>query len=141
MAAADRRVGICLDENCGRQIAPVLRALRAVPHPDIHDAREIDLGGTSDQVLMITLGQRGYAALITRDSSILRAALHRDAWRQSGLSLFVLDKKWGNLSLFEQARRLIWWWPELVRRSGDGEAWLVSAETPGHGIKPLFGAE
>lgn len=105
--AAPSRVGFCLDEACGRPLAGVLRALRAPGAPDIQDVRELGLHGTSDDILMIELGRRNFAALITRDSRILKAAMRRDAWQHSGLTLFILSGKWGNLDLFEQSRRLI----------------------------------
>jgi hypothetical protein len=132
MAAAGR-IGFCIDEACGRQIAAILRNLRAPGGPDIHDAREIGLGGVADDILMIELGKRGFTALVTRDSRILNASIRRDAWLQSGLTLFVLDGKWGSLTLFEQARRMIWWWPSWIAASAEGPqgaAWRVAPDPP-----------
>ena len=86
MAAAGR-VGFCTDEACGRQIAGILRNLRAPGAPNIRDARELGLGGASDEALMAELGRRGFAALVTLDSRILSAAMRRAAWQQSGLTL------------------------------------------------------
>lgn len=139
MAAASR-VGFCIDEACGRPIADILRTLRAPIGPDIHDVREIGLGGVADDILMIELGKREFIAFVTRDSRILNAAIRRDAWLHSGLTLFVLDGKWGSFSLFEQARRMIWWWPSWVARSAEapqGAAWRVAPDPPK--ITRIFG--
>jgi hypothetical protein len=125
-------VGFCFDEACGRQIAGVLRTLRAPGGPIIQDVREIGLGGVADEILMMELRHLGFVAMVTRDSRILNAAIRRDAWLRSGLSLFVLDGKWGALSLFEQGRRIIWWWPSLVTHAGEmpGAAWQVGIHYP-----------
>ena len=139
--AAPGRLGTCLDEACGRPMAAVLRTLRAPGSPDIHDVREIGLAGASDEVLMRELGQRGYAAMVTRDSSILNASLRRAAWRDSGLTLFVLTGKWGNLSLFDQARHLLWWWPTFASRVADGphgSAWRIAPEMTASHIVRIF---
>ena len=119
MASASR-VGFCLDEACGRRVAEVLRAFRAPGAPHIKDARELGLSGATDEILMRDLGKQGVAAMITLDSRILNASLRRAAWRDSGLTLFVLDGKWGNLPLFEQVRRLMWWWPFFASKVSDG---------------------
>lgn len=135
------RVGVCLDEACGRQLAAIMRGLRAPGAPEIHDVREIGLDGVADDVLMIELGKRGFAGFVTRDSRILKAAIRRDAWRRSALTLFVLDGKWGSLLLFEQARRLIWLWPELMKRQADGPqgaAWRVAPDASASGIVRIF---
>jgi hypothetical protein len=75
--AQARRVGICLDESCGRPLAGVLRDLRAPGSPHIEDIREIGLGEVADDVLLMELGKRGFAALVTLDSRMLSAALRR----------------------------------------------------------------
>ena len=129
--ATTGRIGFCIDEACGRRIAPILRELRAPAAPEIHDIRELNLGGASDEVLMAELARLRFAALVTLDSRILNAAIRRAAWQRSGLTLLVLDGKWGNLPLFDQAQRLIWWWPDLVAKVGDGPqgaAWRIAPD-------------
>jgi hypothetical protein len=118
-----------------------MRALRAPGAPQIHDVRELGLHGMADEVLMIELGKLGYAGFVTRDSRILNAAIRRDAWLHSGLTLFVLDGKWGSLLLFEQARRLIWCWPELIKRQTEGPqgaAWKVAPDPSPSSIVRIF---
>ena len=134
-------VGICVDEAFGPVLAPYLRRLRAPGAPGISDSWELDLVGTSDEVLLYQLGQRGFAALVTRDSKMLSATVRRDVWRSSGLSVFLCDGKWGNLKLFELARRLIWHWPAIVtqaREGPQGGAWRVSIEHRAGGLERVL---
>ena len=140
--ATPGRVGFCLDEACGRPLAGVLRALRAPGTPNIQDVWELGLHGTADDILMIELGRRNFAALVPRDSRILNASVRRDAWQQSGLTLFVLTGKWANLDLFDQSRRLIWWWPLLTAQTDDGPqgaAWQVAPDLSEKNIVRIFG--
>lgn len=139
--AALARAGFCIDESLGNKLAPVLRQLRAPGSPPIRDVWDEGLAGTSDEVLLKTLGDRGFAALVTRDSSMLSAAARRAAWRSSGVSVFMTDGKLGNLSLFEQARRLLWWWPAVAGQAQagpQGGAWRISAELVPSGIQQVF---
>jgi hypothetical protein len=135
------RVGFCIDESLGNALAPILRQLRAPGAPLIRDVWDEDLVGTSDEVLLSALGERGFAALVTRDSHMLSAAARRAAWRGSAVSVFLADGKWGNLSRFEQGRCLLWWWPAIVRqgRAGpQGGAWRISAELVSDGLRQVF---
>lgn len=138
---ATGRVGICIDELLGRCIASILRQLGAPGTPNIQDIRDLALAETSDEVLLRDLGRLGFAAIVTKDSSMLSASVRRAAWRLSGISVFLCDGKWGNLSLFQQARRLIWWWPELVEQASagpQGGAWRIPAEWKPNGLQQVF---
>jgi hypothetical protein len=135
------RVGICLDEAMGHPLAEILLRLRAPAAPDIHDVQGLGLRETTDEVLLAELGRRHFAALVTRDSSMLAASIRRDAWRRSGLCLFVCDGKWGNLRLFEIGRRLLWWWPLIVeqaRAGPQGGAWSLSTDLVPGGLRQMF---
>lgn len=131
----------CMDESMGRPLADVLRRLRAPGSPRIHDLREFGLSGVTDEVMMQAIKQQGVNVLVTCDSRILVATVRRDIWRAAGLSLFVLDGKWGNLRLFEQARRLMWWWPILAAQAGagpQGSAWRVPSDLHESGMRQMF---
>ncbi len=130
-------VGICIDEAAGRGFAQKLRDWRAPGKPDIYDVWDLGLNGTSDEVLLSQLGNRGFAALVTRDTSMLSASVRRNVWRSSGISVFMGDGKWGNLPLFEIARGLLWYWPMIVqqvREGPQGGAWRPSAELRRNGM-------
>ena len=69
------------------------------------------------------------------------ASVRRDAWRASGLTLFVLAGAWGNLRLFDQARALVWWWPLLVTQANAGPvgaAWRVPVQLRPTGLQRIF---
>lgn len=132
----------CIDEALGRPLASALCLLRAPGAPNIHDMRELSYSGVSDEVWLAALPRDGVHVVVTKDSRILNATVRRDVWRTAGLSLFVLDAKWGNLTLFEQARRLIWWWPVIAAQAAlgpQGAAWRVSADMSAGGMQRLFG--
>jgi len=87
------------------------------------------------------LPEKGISAVVTMDSRILSASIRREVWRVAGLTLFVMDGKWGNLSLFEQGRRLIWWWPSIaaVAMTGpQGAAWSVLVALVPSGLYRIF---
>jgi hypothetical protein len=135
------RIDFCLDESMGRPLAPLLRTIRAPGNPHIHDLRELGLTGSADEVWMPLLAGRGARGVVTKDSSILRASVRRDVWRRARLTVFVLNKGWGNLPLFEQARALVWWWPAIVERGSSGPtgaAWELSTDLRMSGIRRMF---
>lgn len=137
----ERRVGICIDEALGRGLAQILLQLRAPGHPRIHDVWDLGLNETSDEVLLSELAKRGFAALVTRDSSMLSASVRRSVWRTSEISVFMCDGKWGNLPLFETARRLIWYWPQIVQQSQEGPqggAWRLSVDLQPSGMRRVL---
>ncbi len=118
----------CLDETVGHQLPAILRQLRAPGSPGIHGVRDLGLGGVTDTVLLAELHARGIKVMVTRDSRILNASIRRDAWRASGVTLFVCDSRWGNLLLFQLATRHIVWWPRIVEQAQvgpQGSAWRV----------------
>jgi hypothetical protein len=122
------RVGFCIDECLRTRLAIALRELRAPWADHVRTIRELGLCGVSDEVLFAELRKLHFAALITKGSSILAASIRRSGWQAFSLSLFVLARNCGNLSLFEHAWRVIWWW--LVGYGGaDGRAGGVEAAT------------
>jgi hypothetical protein len=135
------RVAFYLDESMGRPLAGLLRAIRAPGSPQIHDLRDLGLSGTADEEWMPKLAEWGTQGVITKDSSILRASIRRDVWRSAQLTVFVLNRQWGNLRLFEQTRALIWWWPAIVERASGGPAgaaWEIAPELRLSGMRRMF---
>lgn len=90
---------------------------------------------------MSELAERGFATLVTCDSSMLSASVRRNVWRLARISIFLCDGKWGNLPLFETARRLIWYWPEINRQSLEapqGGAWRLAADPQPSGMRRVL---
>jgi hypothetical protein len=121
------------ENNVG--VLPALRASRAVAHERVTDLPTQGIApGTLDADLLRQLGARGSFALVARDGRMLEPLMQRPAWRASGVTVFLLGKKWGNLKLAELSRRLLFLWPTLVdyaQQGGQGVAWRVSPAIPG----------
>jgi hypothetical protein len=127
-------LSLCIDECMGSKIARVLRELRAPGAPNIHGVGELELSGVSDQTLFAELHKRKFQAMVTKDSAILSASIRREAWEGTELVLFVLHGSWGNLPLFDQARRLLWWWPAIFQTATEAvgpAAWTVRRDMNG----------
>ena len=130
-----------LDESMGRPLANVLQSIRAPGTPRIMDARDVGLSGIDDDEVMRRARQKDFDVIVWADSRVLNASIRRNAWRDTGLTLFVLHARWSDLKLFEQARNFIWWWPEIVARSEEGPsgaAWKVPIEFRPGGFARLF---
>ena len=134
------------DENLGG-LAAVLKAARIKPTGAIFSLREVGYGhGSKDADWMAALGAKGNHVVVTRDSAILNVAAQSAAWRNSGLRLMILDRKWGSLPMAELVRAIVFWWPTIVAysySSSPGSAWLVShkvPDAPAGGIRPVTGS-
>lgn len=64
---------------------------------------------------------------------ILQVSVQLEAWKRSGLTLLILDGRWGTLPNRELSRALLYWWPMMVAQaeaSARGSAWTVPAIVP-----------
>jgi hypothetical protein len=134
MATAQSGLTLVFDEN-NAGVLPVLRSSRAMAHERVTDLPSLGIAaGTLDAELLRQLGKRGHFALVGRDGRMLEPLTQRQAWRESGVTVFLLGKKWGSLKLGELSRRLLFLWPALVdyaEQGGQGVAWRVSPAIPG----------
>lgn len=134
MAAPPGRLTFVLDENSAG-LLPALRACRALAHDRLTDLPSVGIpNGTLDPEMLTQLGARGNFALLARDGRMLEPLTQRQAWRASGVTVFLLAKQWGQLPLGELSRRLLFLWPTLVEyaeQGGQGVAWRVSHAIPG----------
>jgi hypothetical protein len=133
MADAAGGLTFALDENSAG-LLPALRACRVLAYDCLTDLPSLGIpAGTLDAELLMKLGARGRFALVARDGRMLEPLTQRQAWRQSGVTVFLLSKQWGLLPLGELSRRLLFLWPSLVAHaeaSGPGMAWRVSPTMP-----------
>ena len=133
MASAISRVTFVLDANSSGLLLP-LRTARAEAYERLVTLPEVGIpSDTLDTPLLHDLGQRGRFALVLRDGKMLDPILQRQAWRSSGVTLFILGKAWGNLRLGELTRRALFLWPQLVAHAedgGQGVAWRVAPTVP-----------
>lgn len=68
-----------------------------------------------DPVWLETLPQRGYNAVVGGD--LFRDPPAQAALLRSGLTVFMLAKGWVNIPLWEQAWKLVRWWPEIRQQA------------------------
>jgi hypothetical protein len=104
------------------QLAPHLAAaIRALAKPDgdevIH-LRERFKPDTPDVDWIKELAAEGGWILICGDMNITRTKAERVVWRSAGLVGFFLKKGWINQTPWEQAWRLVKWWPTIVAQAG-----------------------
>lgn len=134
MANTQSSLTFVLDENTAG-LLPALRASRAAGHDRVTDLPAQGIApGTLDADLLRMLGERGRFALIARDGRMLEPLIQRQAWRGSGVTIFMLGKQWGMLRLSELSRRVLFLWPTLIEHAeqgGQGVAWRVSPAVPG----------
>ena len=95
-----------------------------VVHLRTHYAQE-----TLDPVWLQGLGQREpNSIVISADPRITRSPQDREAWLESGLTMFFL-RSFAGLTPWDQAAKLVKWWPEIrvaAGRSTRGDGFLVS---------------
>lgn len=52
--------------------------------------------------------------IVSGDPRITRNAAEREAWLESGLTAFFLGKGWMTVRLWDQAWKLVQWWPRIT---------------------------
>lgn len=133
MASPAGSLTFVLDENSAG-LLPALRACRVRGHDRLTDLPAQGIApGTLDAEMLRSLGARGRFALVARDGRMLESLIQRQAWRDSGVTVFLLAKHWGQLKLGELSRRLLFLWPTLVEyaeQGGQGVAWRVAHVVP-----------
>ncbi len=123
-----------LDHNLGKNILGILRLAKVHPEGSITSLEEMGIPSEApDEVWLKALGEKGSCVAVTRDGEILNVVVQRAAWRAAGVSLLLLDKKWGLLPIREIARALLYWWPSMVDHANAGvlgTAWTISPNIP-----------
>lgn len=133
MARTEGGLIFVLDTNSGSMPA-LLRSSRVLDHDRLRTLEDLGIRpDASDSDLLARLGQVGGSVLVTRDGRMLEPQLQRQAWRDAGVILFLLGKRWGGLPIREITRRMLFLWPQIVEyaeESAPGQAWRVSPSIP-----------
>ena len=124
-------------------VSPVLaNALAVLAAPDGHEVFHLRIHyhqDTLDPVWLSGLGQREPdVVVISSDPRISKSPVERDAWMESGLTIVFL-RSFADLPLWEQAAKLVKWWPGIVdnvRRARAGSGFLVSVQGNIQRLKP-----
>lgn len=83
---------------------------------------------TSDVEWISKLAAQRDWIIISGDLRITKSPHERKVWQQAKLTTFFLARGWTKLDFWEQAWRLVRWWPgivELAGRVAPGAAFLV----------------
>jgi hypothetical protein len=103
------------------QLSPHLAASIAVlAKTDGHDVvhlRDKFKPDTDDVDWIAALSKEGNWILICGDMNITRTRAERSVWKDAGLVGFFLKKGWMSLTPWEQAWRLVKWWPTIVAQA------------------------
>ncbi|MCT8467657.1 hypothetical protein KZO85_03590 [Chromohalobacter canadensis] len=108
---------IFIDENLSRNIALALHHLQALlpeQHTIQHAIDKFGGYGTPDEIWLKTLIDEGNWVILSKDKFDKNAPeIH--AFRAAGIPIFHLDKQWSKHSGWEEAMRLLKWWPDISR--------------------------
>lgn len=104
------------DNNLAPRFAEALRVLDGGTHTITH-LRERFAPQIADLDWINALASEGDWVIISGDVRISKNRLERQAWLESGLTAFFLAKGWTGLRLWDQAWRLMKWWPEIVAQA------------------------
>jgi hypothetical protein len=122
-----------LDNNLAPPLASALHELSSKDGYEVRHLRDLFEPSSPDTEWLPRLSEQGGWVLISGDYRISRNKHEREAWMRSGLTSFFLAKGWTNLRFWDQAWRLVRWWPRIIE-----QAHLVE---PGAGFMvPLAGS-
>jgi hypothetical protein len=104
------------DNNLPLRLAKALNCLVEPDHSVVH-LRQRFRPNTQDVEWLRALGREDGWVIISADTSILKNAHEREAWRESGHPIFAYRHGLLNLKLWDQATRLCHVFPEVIERS------------------------
>jgi hypothetical protein len=120
------------------QLAPHLASsIDALTRADGHEATHLRAKfpqNTPDIDWIHALSKEGDWVLICGDMNITRVKAERTVWKNAGLIGFFLKKGWMSQTPWEQAWRLVKWWPSIVKQANiaaPGSTYLVQVNPTG----------
>lgn len=108
------------DHSFSPSLSEILAMLEGPAGNTIEHLRRFYPQDTEDTVWLPRLAQDAPdVVIVTADPRIARSPQERAAWLQSGLTAFFF-KSFADLSRWEQAWRVVKWWPSIVDRAQGG---------------------
>jgi hypothetical protein len=101
------------DTNLSPKLAKTLDFLEGEDGIRVKHLNEKFQSNTPDTVWIEKLKNEGDWFVITKDNQIKKRHHERKAWKESNLPIVFLPKTWIKLNFWEQAWRLIRYWPDL----------------------------
>lgn len=105
------------DNQLSPHLAESIHALAHIDGNDVVHLRSKFAPNTPDVEWLRVLGEEGGWIIVCGDLNIIRTRAERVVWRSVGLVGFFLKKGWMNLTPWDQAWRLVKWWPTLVAQA------------------------
>ena len=106
-----------LDNNLSPRFAQALQALEGEGRNEVVHLRSKFSAAAEDVDWIRSLASEGNWVIISGDLRISQNEFERKAWRDSGLTAFFFAKGWMNVKFWDQAWRLIKWWPIIVEEA------------------------
>lgn len=107
-----------IDNNISPKIARALHELsNGAPEEPSHTVahlRDKFEANIPDVEWISRLAEEGQWVVVAGDLRITTNAHEREAWMSSGMTAFFLKKGWMNVPYWEQARKLVTWWPRIL---------------------------
>jgi len=105
------------DNQLSPRLAQAISALTSADGHEVVHLRDRFAADVKDEVWIPALGTEGGWILVCGDLNIVRTRAQLPVWRVSGLIGFFLKKGWMNIDPWEQAWRLVKWWPTVVEQA------------------------
>ena len=108
-----------IDNNLSPTFAKILSELTSREYTNdkvIHLCEKVPRN-VSDIEWIDTLTSEGGWIVISGDQEILRNKHERKAWKDSRLTGFFVSKTWMSLTFWDQAWRIVKWFPHIRRQS------------------------
>ncbi len=105
------------DNNLSPHLAKAMAALCRPQDVTVEHLREKFPEATTDIEWINRLSGEGDWSVITQDR-LIRNPLEKEAFRQSGLTAFVLTKAWTSHRYWEKAAQVVRWWPGIMEQAG-----------------------
>lgn len=122
------------DNQLSPHLARAIGALADADGDEVAHLRERFSPDTKDVVWIPALAHEQGWIVITADLNIVRTRAERPVWKSSGLVGFFLKKGWMSLTPWDQAWRLVKWWPVIVeqaRLAAPGSTYAVQVNPTG----------
>ena len=105
------------DNQLSPRLAQAIGALSSVDGHEVIHLRDKFDPSTKDEIWIPALAGEGDWILICGDLNIVRTKAQRPIWRASRMVGFFLKPGWMAQGPWEQAWRLVRWWPVIVKQS------------------------
>jgi len=110
-------VKFLFDNQLPSRLAGSINALTAPEGNEVVHLRRKFPANTPDIDWLRELGREGQWIIVCGDLNIIRTKAERSVWRAVGLVGFFLKKGWINVGLWDQAWRLVKWWPTIEQQA------------------------